>query len=64
MAKDRRSCLRSRHIERRYLKVREFVELGKLKVEHVPTDDNPADLFTKDLIKAKFDKFVKVVMGV
>ena len=49
--------------ERRYLKVREFVEVGELEVKHVPTGDNPADLFTKDLELAKFKRFVKMVMG-
>eukprot|EP00966_Prymnesium_polylepis_P043446 1007802-Prymnesium_polylepis.1 len=31
LAKDRRSCQRSRHIERRYLKVREWVHHGEIK---------------------------------
>ena len=61
LAKDRRSCHKSRHIERRYLKVREFVEMGEMDVMHVPTDENPADLFTKELPLVKFAKFVKMV---
>ena len=62
LARDRRSCHRSRHIERRYLKVREFVEQGKISVESIHTDCNPADLFTKALDHAKFTKFADVVM--
>ena len=34
-----------------------------INVVHVPTDDNVADLFTKDLPRSKFDKLVKMVMG-
>ena len=63
LAKDRRSCHKSKHIDRRYLKVREFVEDGKIIVEHVSTDENPADLFTKCVPLAKFVKFCKMVMG-
>ena len=63
LARDRRSCHKSKHIDRRYLKVREFVEDGKIVVEHVPTDENPADLFTKYVSLAKFVKFCKMVMG-
>ena len=48
LAKDRRSCHKSKHIDRRYLKVREFVEDGEIRVAAVPTDENPADLFTKN----------------
>ena len=49
LAKDRRSCHRSRHIQRRYLKVRELVALGEVKVEYVNTDANAADILTKAL---------------
>ena len=63
LAKDRRSCHKSKHIDRRYLKVREFVENGKLRVAAVPADENPADLFTKDLARPKFEKFLKMATG-
>ena len=63
LAKDRRSCHKSKHIDRRYLKVRELVEQEKIRVAKVPTDENPSDLFTKDLPQAKFDKFIKMVSG-
>ena len=46
LAKDRRSCQRSRHIERRYLKVHEWVHHGEIKVVYVTTEHNPADLLT------------------
>ena len=39
------------------------VETDELDVVHVATDENPADLFTKDLVPAKFKKFMAMVMG-
>jgi hypothetical protein len=49
LSRDRKSCHRSRHIDRRYFKVRELVASGEIVVERVPTEDNPADLLTKSL---------------
>ena len=39
MSKDLKSCQRSRHIERRYLKVRELVAQGEVEVRYCPTKD-------------------------
>jgi len=47
LARDRKSCHRSRHVDRRYFKVREFEALEIIKVEHVPTALNRADMLTK-----------------
>ena len=63
LAKDRRSCHKSKHIDRRYLKVREWVEDGLISVDKVRTDENPADIFTKFVSLAKFVKFCKMIMG-
>jgi hypothetical protein len=30
-------------------------------VVYIPTDENPADIFTKPLAKAKFRKFVEIL---
>nr|GEW14734.1 hypothetical protein [Tanacetum cinerariifolium] len=43
----------ARHYHRRYHYVREFIELGKIKLLKVHTNDNLADPFTKDLSKGK-----------
>ena len=51
LAKHRCSSVRSRHIERRYLHLRELVAAGELEVRYVPTADNVADLLTKPLAK-------------
>ena len=49
LARDRKSCHRSRHVDRRYFKVRELVAEGVITVEHVDTKENSADLMTKVL---------------
>ena len=49
LATDRRSCNRSRHVDRRYFKVRELVALGEISVQYIASADNPADLLTKPL---------------
>ena len=49
LSRDRKSCHRSRHVDRRYFKVRELQALGELIVEWVATDENTADLLTKTL---------------
>jgi len=50
-----------RHIDRKLFKMRELRGLGVVTVAHVPTAENPADLFTKVLDKQPFDKHRKFV---
>jgi len=50
-----------KHIDVRYHFIREAVEDGKVSVVYIPTDDNPADIFTKPLAKAKFRRFVELL---
>lgn len=45
---------RSMHIERRHLKIREFVARGLIKVYKVPTEANLADFLTKALSPSRF----------
>ena len=49
LSKDLKSCQRSRHIERRYLKVRELVAQGHIVVKYIPTESNVSDALTKPL---------------
>ena len=49
LAKHRSSSKRSRHIERRYLHIRELVFDGHIEVRYIPTAENPAELLTKPL---------------
>ena len=55
--------VRSKHIDVRFLKVREYVANGELRVVHVRTDYNVADFFTKGLTIAKFSNFRNLLMG-
>ena len=63
LAKDRRSCHRSRHIQRRYLKIREWVALGEVRVEYVNTSLNPADVLTKALERESFERHCATLGG-
>jgi hypothetical protein len=54
LSRDRKSCHRSRHIDRRYFKIRELVAEGHLAVEHIDTTLNSADLLTKALAPAPY----------
>ena len=63
LAKNYISNSRTKHIERRHLKIRELVEEFKVRPEFVPTDENAADILTKPLGVRKFEKFRKVLMN-
>ena len=47
---------RSKHIDIRYHFIRECVEEGKVKVKHVASNDQLADLLTKPLGRVKFEE--------
>mmetsp|Transcript_18812 Transcript_18812/g.28333 ORF Transcript_18812/g.28333 Transcript_18812/m.28333 type:complete len:218 (-) Transcript_18812:361-1014(-) len=53
LSRDLKSCQRSRHVERRYLKVRELAAAKVVDVQFVPTADNIADAFTKVMTDSK-----------
>jgi hypothetical protein len=48
---------RSKHIDIRYHYVREVVNRGLVKIYFIDSDENPADLLTKNLGSVKFLKF-------
>ena len=54
---------RTKHIERRHLKVRELTEQFVVRPEFVPTDENVADIMTKPLGRQKFEKFRKMLLN-
>ena len=56
LANHRSSSARSRHIERRYLYIRDLVHQGIIEVRYIPTDDNPADLLTKPLARDPYSR--------
>ncbi|KAM6590701.1 hypothetical protein CsatA_013306 [Cannabis sativa] len=55
-SKEPRSHKRSKHIERKYHIIREYVARGDVLVEKVDTQDNLADPFTKVLAVTSFEK--------
>ena len=55
--------VRSKHIDVRFLKVREYVASGDLRVVHVRTDYNVSDFFTKGLTIQKYAMFRDLLMG-
>ena len=63
LSKDLKSCQRSRHIERRYLKLRELVAAGHVRVEYCPTADNHADALTKPLAKEPYRRHTDALLN-
>ena len=49
----------TKHIDIRYMWLKEIIKLGKLRLEYASTDDMVADGFTKPLVGEKFYKFVE-----
>ena len=52
---------RTKHIAIRYHFVREAYNDGVIFLAHCGTEDMPADVFTKPLIRIKLDKFVRLL---
>ena len=65
LPKDMKSCKRSRHIERRYLKIRELVADGEITVKYYveSADDNHADMLTKPLDSEAFEYHFTALSG-
>ena len=63
MAKNPASTQRTRHIALRYHLVRDLVNSGVFCLEHVITNENISDIFTKALGKIKYIKFAKMLLG-
>ena len=62
LARERKVTHNSRHISRRYFKVREYQADGLLTVKHVNTSENPSDVLTKPLPPAAFRAHVSFLM--
>ena len=48
------SSQHSRHVDRKLFKMRELRGAGTVVVKHIPTESNPADMFTKVLTRQVF----------
>ena len=54
---------RTKHIERRHLKIRELVTDMQVKPTYVPTSDNSADILTKPLGRRVFEKHRNTILN-
>ena len=54
LSKNNKLHQRTKHIDIRYHFIREAVEDGQIRMDYVPTDQNPTDIFTKPFSKMKF----------
>ena len=48
---------RTRHLDTRYFKVRDFIRELQVRVRHIGTKYNPADFFTKALPRSEFSRY-------
>lgn len=64
MSIDDVSNSRSKHIERRHRKIRELVQDGLVVARRVKTDDNVADILTKPLGRARFERFRRLLLNI
>ena len=63
LAHDYVSNSKTKHIERRHLRIRELVQSSAITPEYVPTEDNPADILTKPLGRRLFEKHRRKLMN-
>jgi hypothetical protein len=61
LSKDNKFHAHTKHIDIQYHSIHDAVEDEKILVNYVPTDNNPADIFTKPLAKAKFRCFIEML---
>ena len=54
---------RSKHIDIRFHFIRERIESGFIRLSHIATDENIADLLTKPVSKIKLQKFRSTLFG-
>ena len=53
----------TKHIDRKMFKMRELRGSGKVKLQHIPGKTNPADLFTKILPRADFERYRAFILN-
>ena len=51
----------SKHVDIRYLKIREYQEQQRLIIKHVDGNKNVADMFTKPLPSPTFKKYLEYI---
>ena len=63
MAENSSSGVRTRYTDTRYHVIREHVEDGFIKIVFVQTDDNDAEIFTKNVNKEMYEKHIVKFLG-
>ena len=63
MTENPNSGVRTRHVDTRYHFVREHVEDGFIKIVFVKSEENDADIFTKNVGKEAYEKHVSTFLG-
>ena len=63
LSKNLSTSQRTKHIDVRYNFVREFVEEGFIKIIFVKSEENHADIFTKNANREVFEKHVENFVG-
>lgn len=63
LVKNRQISARTKHIDVRHHFIRDLWENGDIGVEFVRSENNPADLLTKNLAEKEFDSHAKDVMN-
>ena len=61
LAKNQVFHARTKHIDVRYHFVREILEEEEIVIRKVPTSENPADMLTKVVTRAKFEHCLDLV---
>ena len=61
LLKDNKFHTWTKHINIWYHFIQEAVKNRKIVVKYIPTDENPADIFTKLLVKMKFRWFIELL---
>ena len=52
---------RMKHLDLRYYWLRDEVKKGSIRLEHIRTDEMPADLLTKSLQRIKVQRFAEMM---
>jgi hypothetical protein len=63
LSKNASTSNRTKHIDTRYHFFREYVEVGILKIKFVRSENNHADIFTKNTSVEIFKKMTKEIMN-
>lgn len=61
IAEEPREHQRTKHIDIKYMYIRELINSKKVKLYYIPSENQKADIFTKPLAKTKFDKMLKMI---